>query len=86
MKPDNAAYLDSMGWLLFRKGQLAEAQKYLEKAVSLLKDKEILLHLAELYQVQGKTQKAMEILRPMLRENADDPVVNALMDRLHLRF
>ena len=86
MKPDNAAYLDSMGWLLFRKGQLAEAQKYLEKAVSILKDKEILLHLAEVYQMQGKTQKAMEILRPMLKENADDPVVNALMDRLHLRF
>ena len=85
-KPDNAAYLDSMGWLLFRKGQLTEAQKYLEKAAALLKDKEILLHLAEVYQVQGATQKAMDILRPMLKENADDPVVNALMDRLHLRF
>jgi len=32
---DNAAYVDSLGWVLFRKGQLAEARKELERAVRL---------------------------------------------------
>lgn len=86
MEPDNAAFLDSMGWLYFREGDLQQAQNFLEKAVKKLNDKEILLHLVEVYQAQGQTAKAMEILRPMLKENADDPVINSLMDRLHLRF
>jgi tetratricopeptide (TPR) repeat protein len=32
---DNAAYLDSLGWVLFRKGNFAEAREWLEKAVAL---------------------------------------------------
>jgi Tfp pilus assembly protein PilF len=32
---DNAAYLDSLGWVLFRKGELAAARAELEKAVAL---------------------------------------------------
>lgn len=86
IEPDNPAFLDSMGWLYFREGNYEQAQHYLQKALSQLNDKEVLLHLVEVYQAQGLTEKAMEILRPMLKENADDPVINALMDRLHLRF
>ena len=63
-----------------------KAQNYLEKAAKLSNDKEILLHLAEVYQAQGETPKAMDILRPMLKENAEDQEINSLMDRLHLRF
>ncbi len=86
MEPDNAAYLDSMGWLLYREGNLKQAQQYLEKAVAILKDKEILLHLAEVYQLQGNTPEAMKILRELLKQTPDDPVINSLMDRLNLRF
>lgn len=86
MDPNNAAYLDSMGWLNFREGRLEDAQNYLEKAASILRDKEILLHLAEVYQAQGNTLKAMEILRPLLKENTEDPEINSLMERLNLRF
>jgi tetratricopeptide (TPR) repeat protein len=32
---DNAAYLDSLGWVLFRRGQLKEAREWLEKASAL---------------------------------------------------
>ena len=32
---DNAAYLDSLGWVLFRKGKLPEAREWLEKAAAL---------------------------------------------------
>jgi tetratricopeptide (TPR) repeat protein len=31
---DNGAYLDSLGWVLFRRGKLAEARKELEKAAA----------------------------------------------------
>jgi tetratricopeptide (TPR) repeat protein len=32
---DNAAYLDSLGWVRFRRGDLREAREWLEKAVAL---------------------------------------------------
>jgi len=32
---DNASYVDSLGWVLFRKGKLAEARAELERAISL---------------------------------------------------
>lgn len=34
-EPDNAAYLDSLGWVLFRRGELAEARRVLERAAAL---------------------------------------------------
>jgi Tfp pilus assembly protein PilF len=34
-EPENAAYLDSMGWVLYRLEQYAEARTHLEKAVAL---------------------------------------------------
>ncbi|MBA4188886.1 MAG: hypothetical protein C0467_12890 [Planctomycetaceae bacterium] len=34
-EPENAAYLDSLGWVLFRRGQLAEARAELERAAAL---------------------------------------------------
>jgi len=34
-EPENAAYLDSLGWVLFRRGQLAEARTELERAAAL---------------------------------------------------
>ena len=86
LEPENPAILDSVGWLYFQLKQYPLAQNYLEKAAQKFKDKEILLHLVEVYQVQGFTDKAMQILRPMLKQAPDDPEINACMDRLHLRF
>lgn len=86
IEPNNAAYLDSMGWLLYREGNFKQAQYYLEKAVSIFKDKEIMLHLIEIYQLQGNTPQAMEILRQLLKQSPDDPAIHSLMDRLNLHF
>ena len=33
-EPESASYLDSLGWVLFRKGQLAEARRLIERAAA----------------------------------------------------
>ncbi|MBY0528139.1 MAG: tetratricopeptide repeat protein [Gemmataceae bacterium] len=48
---DNAAYLDSLGWVLFRRGKMDEAKSWLEKAVALPGGDDPVLwdHLGDVY-------------------------------------
>ncbi|MBN2291689.1 MAG: tetratricopeptide repeat protein [Pirellulales bacterium] len=63
-EPKNAAYLDSLGWALFRLGKHKEAAVELEKAVAIdPQEPEILEHLAEVYDSLKKHQKAKDCRR-----------------------
>jgi tetratricopeptide (TPR) repeat protein len=59
---DNAAYLDSLGWVLFRRGKLKEAREYLEKASAMelgLDDPVVWDHLGDVFQKQNETKRAL---------------------------
>jgi tetratricopeptide (TPR) repeat protein len=56
--PDNVATLDSMGWLLFREKQYAQALEYLERAGKSDADPEIDLHLGEVQWAMGDAAAA----------------------------
>lgn len=86
LAPSDPAILDSMGWLYFKKNKFEDAERYLLKATKASSDKEIWLHLAELYQAQGQTDKAMEILRTLMSLYPNDEMIEQFMDRLHLHF
>jgi tetratricopeptide (TPR) repeat protein len=61
---DYATYLDSLGWVLFRKGKLDEAREWLEKATSLpdgVEVPELWDHLGDVYaklHLAGKAKEA----------------------------
>jgi tetratricopeptide (TPR) repeat protein len=58
---ENAAYVDSLGWVLFRRGKLAEARQALEKAAGLPDGKEdpnIWDHLGDVLFQLGESEKA----------------------------
>ena len=57
---DNAAYLDSLGWVLFRQGRLAEARAELAKAAGLPdgNDPVIWEHLGDIYSRLGQAAQA----------------------------
>lgn len=58
MVPDNAAYLDSFGWVYYRLGEYDNALKHLLKAVELDRDPVIFDHLGDTYQAMGDTTTA----------------------------
>jgi tetratricopeptide (TPR) repeat protein len=58
---ENAAYLDSLGWVLFRRGDLAAARDWLEKAAALPEgavDPTVWDHLGDVYFRLGEKGKA----------------------------
>ncbi|MCE7031046.1 tetratricopeptide repeat protein [Lysobacter sp. GX 14042] len=57
-EPDNAAIVDSYGWVLYRLGRHQEALAELRRAYSLQKDAEIAAHVGEVLWVLGRRDEA----------------------------
>ena len=61
LEPNNGAYVDSLGWALFRLGEFEEARRHLERANQLApEDSVILEHLGDVYVALGETRRARE--------------------------
>lgn len=71
IKPDEAAILDSMGWVQYRLGNLKEALKYLRQAVTRTKDGEIAAHLGEVLWAAGEREEAWRVWEDALAEFPD---------------
>src|SRR5262249_32859823 len=79
---DNAAFLDSLGWVLFRRGQVDAARGYLEKAADLLDgedDPVVWDHMGDVYFKQADRTRARAAWKKSLvlyetdrRRRADD--------------
>ncbi len=60
--PDEAAYLDSLGWVLFRMGKLNEALEAIEKASEKMPDDPTIIeHLIHVHWALGDREKALEL-------------------------
>lgn len=64
--PGNPAILDSMGWVLFRRGELDVARAYLQLAYDKLADPEVAAHLGEVLWNLGEQNQARRIWQEAL--------------------
>ncbi|MCI0329992.1 MAG: tetratricopeptide repeat protein [candidate division Zixibacteria bacterium] len=79
-EPENGAFLDSYGWVLFRMGKLKEAEKYIRRALEKNnKDAIIVEHLGDIYRAMGKKKEAHVQYRKALDM---DPENVALKEKL----
>ncbi|WP_255988650.1 tetratricopeptide repeat protein [Chitinolyticbacter albus] len=61
LEPENPVIIDSLGWLRYRQGRLAEARELLIKAHAKLPDPEIAAHLAEVLWQLGRKDEARKV-------------------------
>lgn len=66
-EPDNAAIIDSYGWVLYRLGRNKEALVELRRAFTKQKDAEIGAHLAEVLWVMGEKEEARKFFEDARR-------------------
>ncbi|GMR08370.1 MAG: tetratricopeptide repeat protein [Gammaproteobacteria bacterium] len=81
LKPDDAAILDSMGWVLYRMGRHQEAIKYLKQALAKNDDGEIAAHLGEVLWVSGETIEAQKIWNQAIKAFPDHSVLQKAIKR-----
>ncbi len=79
-EPENPAYLDTLGWVLYRKGQFDASLQYLLSAAEQLRDNpEVLEHVGDALNAIGKREEALEFWR---RAAALEPDVKFLQNKI----
>lgn len=81
LRPDSSAILDSMGWVLYRQGDLEKAADYLRRALDKTQDDEIAAHLGEVLWVTGEREEAQRVWRDGQEVDAGNRVLNETLDR-----
>lgn len=82
LQPDEPAILDSMGWILYRKGRYEEAVGYLTRAYTEFPDPEVAAHLGEVLWVSGETEAATTVWQGALMRDPEHKVLLETLERL----
>jgi tetratricopeptide (TPR) repeat protein len=82
VSPDNPAFLDSLGWVMFRRGDIPGALPHLERAYRIFPDAEIASHWGELLWVSGKQTEARALWARSLARQPDSKPLRATIERL----
>ena len=79
--PENAAFLDSYGWVFYRQGKYKKAVEYLKKAVSLDSDPVIFDHLGDAYKAKGDTAQARTWWQKALELSPEDEAIKQKLNQ-----
>ncbi|HEY1043929.1 MAG TPA: tetratricopeptide repeat protein [Telluria sp.] len=86
MAPEDPFIMDSMGWVEYRLGKRAAAERHLRGAYSRRKDPEIGVHLAHVLWTTGKKDEARRILREVRKSDPDNPALRRTLARLKIKL
>ena len=84
VKPEDAAIIDSMGWVQYRMGNHEKAVELLRRAMELIQDAEIAAHLGEVLWAMGNKKGALDVWEKALQKDPDHEVLNDIMKRFGL--
>lgn len=80
-EPDEAAIIDSYGWVLYRLGRNAEALVELRRAFTLQKDAEIAAHIAEVLWFTGKREEARKFFEESRKLDAGNRSLRRALEK-----
>ncbi len=82
LAPDDPFILDSLGWVYFRRGDLDNALKHLERAYAMRNDAEIAAHLGEVLWNLSRRDDADRLLNEALAAHPDNTLLRDTARRL----
>ena len=75
LAPEDSNIIDSLGWVLYRQGDLDGALTHLERAYAVRQDPEVAAHLGEVLSAMGRHEDARRILRAAQQKFPDSEVL-----------
>lgn len=81
LSPGDPFILDSMGWVLYRQGDLAAALQNLEKAYGIRSDAEIAAHLGEVLWMLERKDDARRVWREAAQRSPDNEALSAVVKK-----
>ena len=82
LSPGDPAILDSLGWVYYKLGQLAQSEALLRQAHQAFPDPEVAAHLGEVLWIRGKQIEARDIWRDGLSRVPDHSIILEAVQRL----
>src|SRR6267143_2134737 len=82
LAPDDSFIVDSMGWVLYRMGNLKDSLGYLRRAFAGRPDPEIAAHLGEVLWAMGERAEAERVWGDATRETPDNETLANTIKRL----
>ncbi|NCV89111.1 MAG: hypothetical protein EBW19_02765, partial [Betaproteobacteria bacterium] len=86
LAPDDPHIIDSMGWVLYRRGDLKGALSYLQKAYDLQADPEIAIHLGEVLWKLDRKEEALALWRKAQQAEPSNSLLRETLSRLEVRL
>jgi tetratricopeptide (TPR) repeat protein len=86
LAPEDPFIADSLGWVEFKLGNLAEAQRILEAAYKTKPDAEIAAHLGEVLWTQGLKERATAVWKEGLKINKNNDTLVETLKRFSLNL
>ena len=81
-EPDNAAIIDSYGWVLYRLGRKDEALTELRRAFALQKDPEIGAHVGEVLWDLGRKDEARKYFEEARKLDPDNRALQRVLKKI----
>ena len=82
LAPDDSFIIDSMGWVLYRRGQLKDSLAYLRRAYAGRPDPEIAAHLGEVLWALGERSEAERVWGDARKDSPDNETLANTIKRL----
>lgn len=82
VQPDDGAFVDSLGWVKYRLGDLEEALTYLRRAYALVQDGEVAAHLGEVLWMADHRDEAIAFWQDALKRWPDSDALVQSVRRL----
>jgi Tfp pilus assembly protein PilF len=80
--PDSPAIIDSLGWVLFKRGEYEAALVELERAYEKLDDHEVAAHIVDVLVALERRDDALEVLEDAEGRHSDSDLLKDVRNRL----
>ena len=84
IEPDNAAFLDTIGWIYFKLGTYRKAEEFIEKSLSINDNNPVILeHLGDIYLKLNKSAEAVNIYEKVLQIDSGNQLIKDKINKIN---